>query len=222
MTSGTRLLFRATKYVCQTVVAGLFVLGIALGHALAQDDPGADVDAIKNFAKQIETLKKSLGDLKIKIDDSAKAIEKNTDVETARKKIEELSTLVSNLLAAAADNGEIAKLGEKALGNARERLKHFRGTPEFSQERQDYLIQQWERLAHETEQATKDLDGARKRFADLLLRLQKDDDYLLQLMRVAQGQEALDIIRELIKALNDTSNELNNFIKSISPPKAGS
>lgn len=225
MTARIQLVFGATRYLRamgRTVAVVILVLGMALSHVLAQGDPREDVDAIRDFAKQIETLKKSLSELKTKIDDSSKVIEKNTNVETARKKIEELSTLVSNLLATAADNGEIAKLGEKALSNARERLKHFNGTPEFSQERQDYLIKQWERLTRETEQATKDLNAARTRFADLLLRLQKDDDYLVQLMRVAQGQEALETIRELIKALNDTSNDLNNFIKSITPPKTGS
>src|SRR5207237_1305867 len=93
--------------------------------ARAQGPQPSQSDAItpvEEYARQVEQLKKSYPDLAKRIEDSAKAIDEVTEVDKARKEIEDLRTLVANMLGAVSDNGTVSQLGAKALTHARGKL----------------------------------------------------------------------------------------------------
>jgi chromosome segregation ATPase len=206
-------------------LAVLFLLALAAPlprTALAQSIPSGDaVTPVEEFSRQLETLKKTFTDLNKRIETSTKAIDRQTSPEGSRREVEELRAIVSALLGTVADNGEISQLGAKALAHARAKQKSLREETRYSSDQRDFLLREWEKLALETETATAELDNARTRFAKVLRVLQTNEDYVGELMEIRQGNEALKVIRDLAKEIHETSDMLNNFINTISPPRSG-
>jgi len=199
----------------------LFVLLVAVPPrpALAQsvDKPDA-VTPVEEFSRQLDELKKTFADLNQRIEESTKAIDSETDPVASRQKLAELRALVSSLLASVADNGAVAQLGARALEHARAKQKALAAETRYTPEQRAFLLGQWERLARETEAATRELDDARGRFAQELRTLQTSDDYVGELMEIRQGQEALKVVRDLAKQIHDASDVLNNFVNTITQP----
>src|SRR5256885_989203 len=114
-----------------TIKPGLFAAaivvlalhGLSQAPARAEADSKAGASADSEFSQQLGELKKSFADVGRTIDESAKSIDTIQNPEQGRKSIEELRDQVSTLLNAVADNGEISKLGAKALSLADEKLK---------------------------------------------------------------------------------------------------
>jgi DNA repair exonuclease SbcCD ATPase subunit len=212
-------------------VGRLLVLGLALlllvpapaGRALAAGDPGARSDGIapvEDFSRELDKLKQSFGELGRKMDESAKAIDNYTDVEKARKEIEDLRTAVSGLLDAVTDNGALASLGDKALTRARDKLKQLEQDTRFKPEERNFLIEQWRRLRDDTERANLELGSARSRFADLLRTLQANEDFIDELIQIRQAQKVIDVIHQLTRDIRGASDQLQRVISGIKPPGA--
>jgi DNA repair exonuclease SbcCD ATPase subunit len=212
-------------------VGRLLVLGLALlvfvpapaGRALAAGDPGARGDAIapvEDFSRELDKLKQSFGELGKKMDESAKAIDNYTDVEKARKEIEDLRAAVSGLLDAVTDNGALATLGDKALARARDKLKQLEQDTRFKPEERSFLIEQWRRLRDDTERANLELGSARSRFADLLRTLQANEDFIDELIQIRQAQKVIDVIHQLTRDIRGASDQLQRVISGIKPPGA--
>lgn len=212
------------------VLIGSLLLGFAGSPAGAEDSqtsssPGVSqsdaVAPVEEFSRQLDDLKKTFADLNKRIESSAKTIDNETDPVASRKEIEELRGLVSALLGSVAENGEVARLGAKALDHARAKEKSLREDTRFTQEQRDFLLRQWDKLARDTQSATAELDAARARFAKVLRTLQTNDDYVGELMEIRQGNEALKVVRDLAKQIHEASDMLNNFINSLTPPQPG-
>ena len=200
----------------------LLLAGVAPHPALAQSASQPDsVTPVEVFSRQLNELKRTFVELNKRIAASAKAIDEATDPAASRREIAELRDLVSSLLGAVADNGEVAQLGAKALEHARAKQKGLAADTRYTPEQRAFLLHQWERLARETEAATKELDDARTRFAQVLRTLQTNDDYVGELMEIRQGDEALKVVRDLAKQIHEASDMLNNFINTITPPQPG-
>ena len=91
---------------------------LAPARAQAPNQPDA-LTPVEEFSKQLEAFKKSIPDLNKKIEDSAAAVDRWTDVGKARKEIEELRAIVGAALGAVSDNGVVSNLGVQALNHAR-------------------------------------------------------------------------------------------------------
>jgi DNA repair exonuclease SbcCD ATPase subunit len=202
-------------------MALLVVAGVAMPPPLARAEPVASSDAItpvEEYARRVEELKKSYPDLAKRIEEGAKAIDQVTDVDTARREIEELRTIVSNMLGAVSDNGTVSQLGAKALSHARNKLRTLEQEARFSKDDRQFLADLWRKLIAETELATDELDNARKEFAELLRTLQTREDFIDELMQVRRAAEAIRVIRELTKEIRDASDKLKSLINGIKPP----
>jgi DNA repair exonuclease SbcCD ATPase subunit len=189
----------------------------------AQAERNSAPDAItpvEEFSRQIEQLKRTFTDLSKKIDDGAKSIDGLTDIDKARKEIEDLRAAVSVLLGAVADNGEVARLGAKAQERAHEKLKAFERDSRFKPTERDFLVAQWQKLKDETERAITELGSARKEFAELLRTLQTNEDFIDELVQLRQAQKAIDVIRQLTRDIRDASDQLKKVIGAIKPPGA--
>jgi len=190
---------------------------LAAGGAKAQADrnnAGADAQ----FSQQLDELKKSFTDVGRQIDESAKSIDTIKSPEEGRKSIEELRGQVAKLLDAVADNGDISRLGVKALGLAEAKLKSLDHETRFKPEEKQYLVNRWRELRTATEAAIKDLDGARKDFAELLRSLQTSEDYIDELMQIREHEKALQVIHQLSDGIRDASVRLKKLLGSIKPP----
>src|SRR6266404_6209111 len=81
--------------------AALWLALVLAAPVLAQGTSPAQPDAItpvEEFSRQLDEFKKSIPDLNKKIEDSAAAVDRWTDVDKARKEIEELRAVVSAAL----------------------------------------------------------------------------------------------------------------------------
>jgi DNA repair exonuclease SbcCD ATPase subunit len=204
-------------------LALLFAVPAPSGRAFAAGDADAKGDAIspvEDFSRELDKLKKSFGELGRKMDESAKAIDEYTDVEKARKEIEDLRGAVSGLLDAVADNGSLAMLGDKALTRARNKLRELEQDTRFKPEEKSFLIEQWRRLRDDTERATQELGSARTRFAELLRTLQTNEDFIEELVQIRQAQKVIDIIHQLTSDIRGASDQLQRLIGGIKPPGA--
>jgi DNA repair exonuclease SbcCD ATPase subunit len=219
------------RFVPALVLVPVLILGLALlsavatphGSAFAAGDPNAKGDAIspvEDFSRELDKLKKSFGELGKKMDDSAKAIEGYTDVEKARKEIEDLRGAVSGLLDAVADNGGLATLGDKALTRARNKLRELEQDTRFKPEERNFLIEQWRKLRDDTERANQELGSARARFAELLRTLQANEDFIEELVQIRQAQKVIDVIHQLTRDIRGASDQLQRLIGGIKPPGA--
>ncbi|MEZ5786133.1 MAG: hypothetical protein R3D62_06595 [Xanthobacteraceae bacterium] len=206
-------------------LAAALVLALALcvnsGPAAAEQPKGGDAIApVEDFSKQVEEFKNSYPELNKRIEESAKSIDAITDVETAQKEIEALRAAVSGMLGSVADNGPVSQLGAKALAHARAKIKELQQGGRFTQDEQDFLLNQWRKLENETERATDELDSARKEFAELLRLLQTREDFVQELLEIRRATEALDVMRKLTQDIRDASNKLKNLIGGIKAPGA--
>jgi DNA repair exonuclease SbcCD ATPase subunit len=206
----------------------VIVGGMLLFLLLAAPVRSAAADAItpvEDFSRELDKLKKSFDDLGKKIDGSAKMIdglsaEGASDVDKAKKEIEDLRAAVGSLLAVVADGGTLDKLGDMALFRAREKLKELERDNRFKQEEKDFLIEQWRRLRDDTERATQELGSARSRFAELLRMLQANEDFIDELVQIRQAQKVIDVIHQLTREIRGTSDQLQRLISGIKPPRA--
>ena len=172
------------------------------------------------FSKQLSELKSTFADLSKRIEDSATAVDRWTNVERARKEIEELRALVGAALGAVSDNGTVSQLGTRALTHAREKLRMLEQDTRFRPEERQFLTDQWRRLRAETERATEELSAVRKEFADLLRTLQANEDFVDELIQIRQAQKALEVIQRLTQDIREANDQLKRLIGGIKPPGA--
>ncbi len=200
-------------------VAALLLAALLAMPALAQTPGQPDaITPVEEFSKQLEAFKKTIPELNKKIEDSAAQVDRWTDVEKARKEIEELRAIVGAALGAVSDNGAVSELGSKALTHARAKLRALEADTRFKPEEKQFLVEQWRKLRDETERATEELGSARKEFAELLRTLQANDDFIDELMHIRQAQKALEVIQRLTKDIRDASDQLKKLIGAIKPP----
>lgn len=205
----------------QLIAALVSLALLAIAALLAAVPARAQADskpADAQFSEQLDALKKSFADVGRQIDESAKSIDSIKSPEEGRKSIEELRAQVAKLLSAVADNGEISALGAKALSLAEEKLKSLERETRFKPEERQYLLNRWRELRAATEAAIRDLDGARKDFAELLRSLQTSEDYIDELMQIREHEKALQVIHQLSEGIRDASIKLKKLLGSIKPP----
>ena len=139
-------------------VAALLVLTAPTAWAQATQSQTPDaITPVEEFSRQLEQFKNSIPQLNKRIEESATAVDRWTNVERARKEIEELRALVGTALGAVSDNGTVSQLGARALAHAREKLRMLEQDTRFRPEERQFLTEQWRRLRTETEKATEEL-----------------------------------------------------------------
>jgi DNA repair exonuclease SbcCD ATPase subunit len=211
---------------CGSLVAVALLALVAVGMprpALAQSAPNAAAEqgaADDEFSRQLSELKRTFADLSKKFEDSAKTIDQLNSAEAARKEIEELREHVGKLLGAVADNGVVSSLGVKALNRAEEKLKSLEQETRYKPEDRQFLIERWRELKAATESAIRELEGARKDFADLLRRLQTSEDFIDELLQIREHQRALEVIHQLTDGIRDASEKLKKLLGTIKTPGA--
>jgi DNA repair exonuclease SbcCD ATPase subunit len=184
-------------------------------------EPNAGSDAfapVEEYARKVEEFTKNAPDLNKKIEDGTKAIDDLTDVPKARNEIEQLRAVVADLLGRVSDNGELARLGAKALDHARSKLKTLEQDTRFKPEERQFLAKNWQELVGQTERAADDLEKARQEFSELLKMLQTREDFIDELMQIKRAAEATKVIRQLTSELRDASAKLKTLIGGIKPP----
>jgi DNA repair exonuclease SbcCD ATPase subunit len=201
----------------------LLILGSSIPQALAQSQQSTPPElrtADDDFSRQLDELKRTFAELSKKFDDSAQNIDRLTSAEAARKEIEELREQVSKLLGAVADNGVVWSLGVKALSRADAKLKALEQETRFKEEDKQFLIARWRDLKVATESAIKELEGARREFAELMQKLQTNEDFIDELMQIREHQRALDVIHSLSDGIRDASEKLKKLLGAIKTPGA--
>ena len=208
---------RLVHLAAALLFAAVFAMPAAV--ALAEDSSQPDAfTPVEEFSKQLDAFKKSIPELNKKIEDSAASVDRWTDVNKARKEIEELRSIVGAALGAVSDNGPVSTLGTQALNHARGKLRALEQDTRFRTEEKEFLLEQWRKLREETERATEELGAARREFAELLRTLQSNEDFIDELMQVRQAQKALEVIQRLTKDIRDASDQLKKLIGAIKPP----
>jgi chromosome segregation ATPase len=189
--------------------------------AVLAQAPAADaITPVEEFSRQLEQFKNTIPQLNKRIEDSTAAVGRWSDVERARKEIEELRALVATALGAVSDNGAVSQLGQRALAHTREKLRALEQDNRFRPEERQFLTDQWRRLRAETERATEELSTARKEFVDLLRTLQSNEDFIDELVQIRQAQKALEVIQRLTQDIRQASDQLKRLIGGIKPPGA--
>ena len=213
----------ARRYV--VLFTGLFLgLVLAVPTAMAQSaNRPALPDAytpVEEFSRQLDEFKRTIPELNKKIEESASAVDRWTDVDKARKEIEELRALVGAALGAVSDNGVVSQLGAKALNHSRDKMRLIEQETRFKPEEKQFLLEQWRRLRDETENASNELGTARKEFSELLRTLQANEDFIDELIQIRQAAKALEVIRRMTKDIRDASDQLKRLIGGIKAPGA--
>jgi len=160
-----------------------------------------------------------LKELQSKIDGASRAIESQANAaEVARDAIEELREVVSPLLAAVADNGEVSQLGVRALKNAVDRKQALANDPQLTDEQRQILTRDWELRIQATTDAVGELERERIKFHQLMLYLQNQEHFIGELEAIKKQDEVIKTIKDLAKALGDMSVDVNNIITSLTRP----
>jgi DNA repair exonuclease SbcCD ATPase subunit len=209
------------KPVALLTVAAFMLWSAFPSSAQTQTSPTPDaITPVEEFSRQLEQFKNSIPQLNKRIEDSTAAVDRWTNVERARKEIEELRALVGTALGAVSDNGVVSQLGARALAHSREKLRMLEQDTRFRPEERQFLIEQWRRLRADTERATEELAVARKEFTDLLRTLQANEDFVDELVQIRQAQKALEVIQRLTQDIRQANDQLKRLIGGIKPPGA--
>jgi DNA repair exonuclease SbcCD ATPase subunit len=211
-----------TRRVVALLAAALCLIAVPLPSP-AQTDRSASAEvgtADDEFSRQLAELKKTFAELSRKFEDSAQSIDRLKSADTARKEIEELRDHVGKLLGAVADNGTVWSLGAKALSRADDKLKSLERETRFKPEDRQFLIERWRELRAATEGAIRELESARKDFADLLRKLQTSEDFIDELLQIREHQRALEVIHQLSEGIRDASDKLKKLLGAIKTPGA--
>jgi DNA repair exonuclease SbcCD ATPase subunit len=203
-----------------TVTAFLWTAPGAWAQSPQQGPTPDAITPVEEFSRQLEQFKSTIPQLNKRIEDSTTAVDRWTNVDRARKEIEELRALVGTALGAVSDNGPVSQLGTRALNHAREKLRMLEQDTRFRPEERQFLTEQWRRLRAETERATEELAAARKEFADLLRTLQANEDFVDELVQIRQAQKALEVIQRLTQDIRQANDQLKRLIGGIKPPGA--
>ena len=214
-----------SRPLASLIVAALLLWPAPTAWAQTQSQPSQlqtpdAITPVEEFSRQLEQFKNSIPQLNKRIEDSATAVDRWTNVERARKEIEELRALVGTALGAVSDNGTVSQLGTRALNHAREKLRMLEQDTRFRPEERQFLTDQWRRLRVETERATEELSAVRKEFADLLRTLQANEDFVDELIQIRQAQKALEVIQRLTRDIREANDQLKRLIGGIKPPGA--
>jgi DNA repair exonuclease SbcCD ATPase subunit len=211
------------RLLARLAVLLLFGMTAAPWVVLAQSEPGGTGElrtADEEFSKQLGELKNTFSDLSKKFEDSAQTIDRLNSAEAARQEIEELRDAVGQLLGAVADNGAVWSLGVKALSHAEAKLKSLEQETRYKQEDKQFLLERWRDLKVATEGAIRELESARKDFAELLRKLQTSEDFIDELLQIREHQRALDVIHKLTDGIRDASDKLKKLLGTIKTPGA--
>src|SRR5262249_23292640 len=213
---------RAARYLARLLAALLLLVAAGTAQPLrAEPEQGAAPStADDEFSRQLSELKRSFADLSKKFDDSARSIDQLNSAEAARKEIEELRESVGQLLGAVADNGTVFSLGARALARAEEKLKSLERETRYRPEDTHFLIDRWRELRDATESAIRELEGARKDFAELLRKLQTSEDFIDELLQIREHRRALDVIHQPTDGIRDASDKLKKLLGTIKTPGA--
>lgn len=217
---------RFVAAACTVLLCALLIIalgGAATDRAQAQSDSQTGRSATArddDFTRQLGELKNAFGDVSKQIETGTQSIDRLKDPKQARQGIEDLRQSVSRLLAMVADNGEVSKLGQMALSRAQDKLKALAQDNRFKPEERDYLIGRWRELKAQTEDAIRELDTARRDFAELLRTLQTSEDYIDELMQLRDHEKALDVIHQLTVGIRDASDKLKRLLGGIKPPSS--
>ena len=220
----TKSVFGYAKRLNALLAASLLLIAAGSPCAvLAQSERSSAPElrtADDEFSRQLAELKKTFADLGKKFEDSAQNIDRLKSAESARKQIEELRDHVGKLLGAVADNGTVWSLGAKALSRAEEKLKSLERETRYKLEDKQFLIERWRELRGATESAIRELESARKDFAELLRKLQTSEDFIDELLQIREHQRALDVIHKLADGIRDASDKLKKLLGAIKTPGA--
>jgi DNA repair exonuclease SbcCD ATPase subunit len=202
-------------------VLAITVCALSAGTVLAQTGANSGTDAfvpVEEYARKVEDFKKNAPDLNKKIEDSTKVIDDLQDASKARSEIEQLRAVVADLLGRVSDNGELGRLGAKALDHSRKKLQALEHDTRFKPEESKFLVEQWRELIRQTERAADDLEKARREFAELLQTLQTREDFIDELLQIKRAAEAIKVMRQLTGEIRDASEKLKALIGGIKPP----
>src|SRR5262249_55781325 len=123
----------------------LLLLIVPAQPALAQAVYAIDAVApVEEFSRQLDELKKTFIELNKRIEASATAMNGATNPDASRREIAELRAIVSSLLGAVADNGEVAQLGAKALAHARAKQKTLAEDTRYTADQRAFLLREWD------------------------------------------------------------------------------
>lgn len=210
-------------------LAATVLLMAAVAPASAQNPterPPADASpaeprtADDEFSRQLSELKKTFADLSKKIDAGVQSVGRLDNAEAARKEIEDLRGHVATLLGAVADNGTVVELGNKALKRAEDKLRALDQETRYKPEDRQYLIERWRELKTGTEGAIRELERARRDFADLLRTLQTNEDFIDELLQIREHEKALEVIHKLTDGIKDASDKLKKLLTTLKAPGA--
>jgi DNA repair exonuclease SbcCD ATPase subunit len=211
--------FGGVRRAAALVLIGMTATLLRAAPVQAEPNAGADSFApVEEYARKVEEFTKNAPALNKKIEDGTKTIDDLTDVSKARAEIEQLRGVVADLLGRVSDNGELGRLGAKALDHARTKLKTLEQETRFKPEEREFLTRSWRELIGQTERAADDLEKARQEFSELLKVLQTREDFIDELMQIKRAAEATKVIRQLTSDLRDASAKLKTLISVITPP----
>jgi hypothetical protein len=214
MRSGCRYLaWPATTWPAALLVA-VSIAGAPVGACAADDTQ----TPLTEFKSQFNEVRKNLEAANGKIQNGAKAIEKLSDPQSARKQVEELQALVSEALSLVSDNGDFATLGAKALAYSRAKLEQMRKETRFDDKDRKALEQRWEKISAETEKAVSDLNQAGREFAQLLRVIQTRGDYAKEVLEAENAEAMVKVIQNLANDIRNGSEVLKSFIRTLTPP----
>lgn len=176
---------------------------------------------VEEFNRSLGEVKKNLGSLTGKIEQTTKDIEKATTPDAARRDLADLQDLIAEALGAVSDNGPVASLGQKVIDHAQAKQRQIEAEAKFTPEERQFLAQEWRRIGTEARKATEDLTSARQEFAKLLRTVQTRSDYIEELQALNNAEQMLQVIQRLANDIRTASSALQSFIKAVTPPQPG-
>ena len=214
------------RTIALVAIAGLFA-AVAPSVASAAETPAtgpaaaaAPATPLTDFRTQLGEVKKNLAGVNAKIEDRARSIETLSKPDGARQQIEELQALVSQTLGMVADNGEIAKLGARALDYSRSKQEQMRKDTKFTPTERAALQKRWDTNVTEVAKATDELTKASAEFGRLLKTIQTRGDYAAEVLEVENAAEMVKVIQNLAGDVRGATEVLKTFIRSLAPPES--
>jgi hypothetical protein len=198
------------------IIFSAWCLLISAHPLLSQGNPAAEAERqARQFQNQYESVTGQLNKIPDDVKKLDEIIQKNKNPENAIEGLQDFRRALSNALSAVVDNGSLEQLSHSYVSFLEKELQNAKNDKHFDDNKRNRIIDGWQKKLTEARNKTSILDKERAELSMMLIDIQTNEDYLVEMLRIDKQAEVIDILDKLVDDLHHESEHLKDIQMNI-------